>query len=274
MPSSPTHKNLGALIEQPDSRAVRSDGPLTETRIYAADYDTCRAAVKVKGAGGSGDLTGYIIQSSILTPQRGEWAKLTDTWVAGGPDADPETIPLPEDTFSLQSQDLNPSVEKNIGFADCALDTTRYDATGATGTTADHKTLIAWVREAGLSTEPTVSNPAWNALVGFVSSPGGDEFDQALVLADLLRRGIQNFYKASFVYTWTQYFYSEPTITVGGFIQTPGGPLASAIAGLGLVCLAQADDLSYDGQFYQLTNKWICALDDNETHWEPVLYTP
>lgn len=268
MASSPTQTNLGALIEQPTSRAIKSDGKLTHTRIYVAAYSVCATAVKLQNTLGSGDLTGYIVQSSTLTPQRGEWATLTDVWVS----VDPETTPLPLDTFSLQSQDLNPSVEKNIAFAACAADTARYNASGATGVTPDHKTLIQWAREAGFGTDAS-SNIAWNALVGFSTSPGGAKFDQALVLADLLRRGVQNFYKASFVYTWERSFVAEPEISVGGFIETPGGPLADAIAALGLVCVRQADDLQNDGQFYRLSNRWICAQDDNDTFWEPVLYT-
>ena len=274
MSSTPSYKNLSALVEQPTSRAIMSDSSgITQTRIYCAIYSVCQAAIKARNTAGTGDLTGYIIKQSGVTRQKGDLGILTDVWLAGGPDGDPESTPLPPDTFSLQSQDLNPSVEKNINFADAALDTTRYAIGGGTGATTSHKTLIAWVRESGLSTDPMTSNTAWNALVGFVTTPGGAKFDQALVLADLLRRGIQNFYKASFVYTWEQSYFAAPSISVGGYIETPGGPLASAISGLGLVCLRQADDLQNDGLTYRLSNKWICAQDDNATFWEPILYS-
>jgi hypothetical protein len=268
--SNATLFNLSALIEQPESRRRENGDSQAETRIYVASYTVCLAAQKVKGTAGTDDLLGYVIRSSTVEPIRGLAARLVDVWVAGGDDADPETIALPPDEFSLQSQDLNPPLEKNAFFSMAAASTTRYNAAGATGTTSAHKTLIAWVRQAGVLADETETNVAWNALIKFVTdNPSDQAMAEALVLADLLRKGTSNYYRASFVYSWTQYSYTLPTFSVGGSVETPGGPLASAISGLSLSCLRQADNLAWDGSRYSLTKSWLCGPDGQ---WDADLY--
>ena len=279
MASTPTHKNLSALIEQPDSGAIESGDTRTVTKVYMATYEVCKAAVKTKGTLGTGSdssgLAGYVLKKSSVTKSEGEQGKLVDIWEAGGADGNPELTPLPPDEFDLVGVDLNPSVEKNHGFRHAIAYATRYNKAGVAGTTIEHKSLLAWVRQAGLLVDgDNASEVAYQALNNiYAADPTEVAKQEALVLADLLRRGIGNFYAASLEYVWTQYSFFKPSFSRGGEIEVPGGPLADGIAALNLSCLRRADGLHFNGSIYSLTRKWSCCFFiSGYDYWEPVLY--
>lgn len=239
--SSPTHKNLSALIEQPDSRRRENGDKQTEVRIYIADYDTCKAAQKVKNTVGTGDLTGYIITTSIVEPIRGLAAKLIDTWVAGGDDGNPETNPLPSDEVALSATNQSPRTERHPRYISLA----------------GIEDELANVETATRSQNKTERNAAYAAL-----SVLGKE------LVDKLRAGNESYYLATLRYSWATHSYVAPTSTSGGYIESVGGPLKDYFVP-GIQWLREADNLDYSGGIWRLTRSWLGARDFS---WDTDLY--
>lgn len=266
MPASPTWKGYSALFEAADSGQYELSETITYTQIRYGLYTDCVAALVYKGTVGSGALATYLVKSCTVTKSRGNVGKMVTVWeqatYGGG-------AVLPADEFSLTPNDQNPATEKNPAFSNCFADTGRYKVGGSTGTTKDHKTLLSWVRQAGLLADKDDSDIAWNALIGFVTTPAGTKFDEALVLADFLRKGVQNYYSAGFTYTYTQYFASLPSVSAGGSVGAPGGTLGATIAALSLSCLRQGDDLQFSSGVYRRTQVWLCA---KRLTWDSILY--
>ena len=105
----------------------------------------------------------------------------------------------------------------------------------------------------------------------WIDSLGSSDADvQAKKLYKLLNKGVTNFLKSAFVYSWVLHSATEPTVYQGGYIETPGGPLEGVIADLELTALRLADDLSFSGGIYKLTRSWLCA---DSAHWDADLYT-
>lgn len=237
--STPTYKNLSSLIEQPDSRRRENGDNNIEVRIYIAEYDVCKAAQKVRNTVGTGDLAGYLIRSSVVEPIRGLAAKLIDTWVAGGDDADPGTNPLPADEVSVTATNQSPKAERNPAFASLNED--------------DLKNVDDAIR-AGTSAQ---RQAAYDEL---------DSTGQSLV--DLLRAGHESYYLATLRYQWVTHYYDVPNSYRGGYVETPGGPLESYFVGT-IVWLREADDLQYQNGIWRLTRSWLGA-----DGWNATLYPP
>ncbi len=66
MPSSPTHKNLDSLIEQPESGRYEFAEKITQTRVYCAKYSVCVAHSVGRGALGTGDQSGFQVQKCTV----------------------------------------------------------------------------------------------------------------------------------------------------------------------------------------------------------------
>lgn len=245
--STPTYTQVSSLIELPESGGIEAGDSWTLTKMYRGKYADAVAGVLPKGTAGSGALTGYMVQRSSVRAEKGGLGLLTIVWVAiadggsGGPD-------LPADEFGLRPFDMSPNVEKNSAFPNITTQIYNY------------------VKQASFLADAEGAQKAFDVLTANV---GNTPWDEGIVLADFLRRGVTNYYRAAFEYFWVLYSWTEPTLNVGGYIEVPGGPLASAIAGLDLSCLRQADDLQYRGGNYVLTRAWKCAPDG---HWDSVLY--
>lgn len=248
MPASPTWKGYSALFEAADSGQYQLAETITYTQIRYGLYSDCVAALVYKGTVGTGGLSTYLVKSCTVTKSRGNVGKMVTVWeqasYGGG-------AVLPADEFSLTPQDLNPSVEVNPGFANAVA----------------NSTVLKLVRAAGLIADEAASNAAWATLLA--NAGVSTAWDEGLVLADLLRRAVQNYYQASFTYTYTQYFATLPAVDAGGYVGAPGGTLSATISGLGLSCLRQADDLQFSSGVYRRTQSWICAANGS---WEAVLY--
>lgn len=240
-----------ALVEAPESGAIDTTGNGTLTKIYSGKYADCVAGALNPGAAGSGDTAGLICRNSVVTKQPRGIGKLTIIWegysFGGG------GTQLPAESYGLQSAAENLSVELNPGFDACAGD-------------AD---LMNKVRTAGLRADSD-SETAWNAIIAlYTGSPSTPKYQQAVVLADLLRRSSTTYYEGGFTHYWTVYSLTLPTVSRGGFTETPGSPLGTLLATtLSLSCLRQADTLEVEQGFYKLTRIWLCI----SKPWDPVLY--
>ena len=99
------------------------------------------------------------------------------------------------------------------------------------------------------------------------ASPFTDAYQTALW--DKLIRGTENFYLAGFRYSWTRAYWSiAGTINLGGYIESPGGPLTGMFPA-GISWLRQADDVKFTGQHFRYTVSWLGAPDG---HWDTDLY--
>lgn len=241
--STPTFKNLSSLVEQPDSRSREwtRDGGLIETRIYVAEYDVAVAGQKSPYTVGTGDLTGFIIRSSTVQAMRPLLGKLVDVWQAGGEDGDPEANPLPSDTVSVSGTNQSPKTERHPRYISLA------SIAGELG----------YVEDALRGATPTKRDDAYAEL-----SALGQE------LVDKIRAGNESFYMASLRYSWTSYYYTAPTMYRGGWVEPPGGPLAGYFVG-SISWLREADDLNFDGNFWQLTRNWLGGPNGS---WDNQLY--
>src|SRR5262245_26533872 len=162
------------LFEAVDSGRVERAEKTTLTKVYWGDYPDCLDGSLPKGTVGGGLYTGYVVRQSTVDRLRGDVGRLTIIWEAGGPDGDVDL--LPPDRANLQSQDLNPSAEKNPGFADAINDQTLYKEDATTGTGG--KTLLSWVRIAGLTADANESDKAWKLLKQLLAVQLTNERDQ------------------------------------------------------------------------------------------------
>lgn len=237
--SSPTHKNLSSLIEQPDSRRRENGDNNTEVRIYVAEYEVCKAAQKARNTVGTGDLTGYLIRSSVVEPIRGLAARLIDTWVAGGDDADPETNPLPADEVSVVATNQAPSIERHPKYISLTPD------------------VLKLVDDACKAPNAPTRAQVYAQLNA-----------TAKELVDLIMGGHQTFYLATLRYTWSTHYYSAPNSYRGGWVEAPGGPLAGYFVG-SISWLREADDLQQQDGIWRLTRNWLGGSHGN---WSNKIY--
>lgn len=239
MPAAPKWvPSAPPLIAQPESDAIDLDDSGTLTQTFKGKYADCKAGALFKGTAGSGDTAGLLVKKCSVRRERGQIGILTIEW-GGYTGGDPEDPKLPADTFSLQPIEQNPNLETLPVFDDV---------------TADQE-LISLARQAGLVANKDESLKAFSDLLDLGTSGAAN----ATALALLLASGHTNFYEAALRYQWTSFSIAEPTVTRGGYINTPTGPLATLIAGLSLSCLREADALDFENGFYKLTKSWVCG---------------
>ena len=239
--STPTYKNLSALVELDESRRrENSQNGSTETRIYIGTYAVAAAAQKAYGTIGTGDLSGYLIKSSTVEPMRGLLGKLVDVWSAGGEDGNPSTNPLPSDQVSVSGTNQSPKTERNPRYL--SLETIAGE--------------LERVETAIKGSAQGQRDAAYSAL-----SATGQE------LVDKIRRGNESYYLASLSYSWVTHSYTLPTMYRGGWVEAPGGPLAGYFVG-DIAWLRTSDDLQYSNGIWALTRTWLGA-----DAWDADLYS-
>lgn len=233
--SSPTHKNLSALVEQPNSDSRVNGQTNTRTKIYIAEYDVAVAAQKTRGTIGTGDLAGWVIDTSSVESLRGEIGRLTDVWSAG----EGSGATLPPDEIAVSATNQSPKTERNPHFL--AL------------TAAEFKKVDDAIRA------PTAElrAPIYNSLGALGKS-----------LVDKIVRGNETYYHATLRYSWATHSYTLPTMYRGGWIESPGGPLAGYFVG-DISWLREADDLQYNAGVWRLTRSWLGA---SNFAWDTDLY--
>ena len=229
--------NTSTLIEQPESGKYVLADRVTQTKIYRGTYALCVASAVGKGTLGTGALAGWKVDSCNIDREPRGVGKLTINWVAG---AEASSQPLPPDEIGLDPIEINPPLEKNPFYSSL--------------TDAQIAAVVKAVESSHLS-EP-------------ISTPGALNALQLNLLAKR-RKGISNFYLAGIKYSWTRHFWTiSGTIELGGFIDTPAGPLTGILPGA-LAALRQADSLVFTGEYFKYTQAWLLAP---LGHWDNDLY--
>jgi hypothetical protein len=236
--STPTYKNLTALIEQPESGAVEYGDITILTKVYRGTYANCLADALSKGTAGSGATAGFQVQKSTVVRERGDIGKLTIVWEANGSGGGD----VPPDEVAVSPDNQSPRIERHPMFISLE-------------TIADE---LALVEDASRSQDQTTRDAAYAKLS-----------DLGKKLVDKIRRGNETYYLAGLRYAWVTHYYTTPTMYRGGWIESPGGPLTGYFSG-DIGWLREADDLQYSNGVWRLTRSWLGAPN---MHWDAELYS-
>lgn len=237
MSSTPTYKNLDALIEAPESGTYEFAEKATYTQIYVAKFSACFDARQTHGTIGSGVTLGYRVAKCTVEHTRGIMGKLTIVWEAGGGD-DPG-IQLPADEFDVFPENLSPRTERNKMF------------------TGILPAALQVVKTALWGENEEIRQDAYDSIGGI-----------AKTLVDKINAGNETFYLASLRYVWRLHSWSIPDIQLGGVIESPSGPLAGYFSPA-ISWLREADAFTEQGGVYMLTRSWLGAPSG---HWDAQLY--
>ena len=231
------------LIEQAGSGKLSLGDTLTYTQLfrgYPYSYVRATGLGFPKGASGSGVTAGMIVRTSSVTKEKGNIGLLEINWAANSGASD---WTLPSDRFGCKAIDLNPRIESHRLFN--GLSPQDFDQVRAANNASSYAER--------------------NTLAGKITNP------LAQKLYAKLRQGIESYYLPAFEYTWTYASFSAPSLNRGGYIETPGGPLAGNLPA-GQTWLRKADSLEFNDWFCRTTRTWIGAPIDDLHYWDPDLY--
>lgn len=225
------------------------------TDVLYGPISLCYASQPPRGAFGTSNFnsiginrTGWVVNQSTVSNQRGGIGKLTIEWEAGGAYA---TMALPVGNFSLKPQELYPKIERAGCFAGITAMTLNivynavYSATNSSGNMLGGESL--------LTTQIADTKNGYNSTTAPV------QLALAQKLLGKLLKGEETFYLAGWRYTYEEFSYTRPTVSNGGIIGTPGGPLAGGLPS-GVAWLRLADDLDpagVAGSMYKLNVNWL-----------------
>lgn len=225
------------LIEQANSPQVEAAERWTVTRTYKGLYTLCRSSIVPRGTGGTGDEAGYICAKSTVTRERGNIGTLTVVWEATAATSGAQ-LPLPR--FSCQPQRIARPLKYNVRYAALAPD-------------------ILDAIDKALEADSLQGNGYYDKLSGT---------ERALELFNKRKRGQETYYLAGLKYTYTYASWTLPTLTLGGFLDTPDGPMEGLLPGTS-TWLREADGVDGNGSYYEITCSWIGGPSGD---WDTDLY--
>ena len=228
------------LIEMPDSPEydLGSSGTIC-TRVYMGLYSLALAGKLPKETIGTGDMTGWLVQSSKVQRQRGGIGKLTVVYGGGGTNGAASGEQLPPDRFGCTPFEVNARLETHSRYSSLSDDDFKNVRTDETCFQKDSSLSVA------------------------LSGMALDLFLKKI-------KGQTGFYQFGFKYQWTVSNYNViGTLNAGGYLESPYGPVGSFIPG-SFSCLRQADDLKWTGRLYEYTRSWLCF--PSSAYLDPDLY--
>ncbi len=234
MPQSLTIKGETALVRQANAPQWKFGDRITATDIYQASYATCLAGCPRKGALGTGEFAGLIVEEATVTPERG---KATLTIVYSGLLADETQVPADEVEIS--------QVEQQVPLA-------RHPKFSG----LPRETLDAIEAYLSLRSGET-SNFGW--LFFDEAEPDGTGTLSAVRTKALIEKrelGIETFMISLPRVTLTTHHIEEPTCDPGSYPEDPIIPVATP---LGLEWLRMADTLVWNGTYWKRTSTWQSA---------------
>jgi hypothetical protein len=234
--STPTYVSISGLIETPQSGGWEIGAVRRRIQEYVGKLATCEAQAPWRGSLGTGEYAGWLVDSVLITPDRGGMATMQIRYTAGMGSGQE----LPADEWSVQSFEDNPRLERHQRYA-----------TLTSAQRADVQTAVQALTEED-------RDAAYSGLAAL-----GQE------LVDKIRLGQESYYRPGRRYVWTSYSYSPPFAVDGGLIELPGGP-GAAYLNNNYSWLRLADDLEYVNGTYRITSTWLGAPDG---YWDKDIYT-
>ena len=88
---------------------------------------------------------------------------------------------------------------------------------------------------------------------------------------DWLNHGHESYYLAGLKYMYIHHYFTLPTITMGGIIQSPTlGPLAGDATFSWLRLADAPEPVGVNGSVIRITSTWLGGPNG---HWDPILYS-
>ena len=103
---------------------------------------------------------------------------------------------------------MNPRVERHPNVAGLATET------------------LGKVRASIYGASQIAMDEAKDAIYALPASPDGDK---AVILLDLLKKGVETYYLAGLRYTWISSYFTVPALSLGAYREVPGGPMAGLL---------------------------------------------
>ena len=244
-----------ALVYQPNAPRLVYGDRVKAVDIYKGQQSLCAESMLARGTFGTGLRAGWVVNQCTCDTSRGDVGTLTIEWEAGGSSADQ---PLPVGDFSLEPQEIYPKVERNPFFTGITADTV----------SAVYNCLYSFDRNGANSANTIIQERVTNAQDG--GTPG-TQTAFALELLGKLQNGEESYYIAGYRYSFSTYSYTAPSLSPGGIIGTPGGPIAGDLPG-SVQWLRLADKIEpagVNGSMYKLTQNWIGGPSG---YWDSDLY--
>jgi hypothetical protein len=250
-----------ALVYQPNAPRLTYGDRVKSVDIYKGPQVLCAESMLARGTFGTGLRTGWVVNQSTVDTSTGTIGTLTIEWEAGGSSADQ---PLPIGDFSLETQELYPKIERNPFFTGICPDMVRavYNALYAinqSGSGANAQVILSTAANSS-----NFSNSTINTANGQIAI--------AYSLLNKLSNGEESYYIASYRYSFSTYSYTEPSLSEGGIIGTPAGPISGDLPS-GVQWLRLADKIEpagVNGSMYKLTQNWLGGPNG---YWDTDLYS-
>jgi hypothetical protein len=245
MPTPLWKPSAAGLTKTPQSGKLTLSDRSTLVDSYDGTYANCVAAKISRGTYGTGARADWVCTMCEVDPDRGDKARLTITWEAAGPNSG---IDLPSSDFDLQTQELYPKVERNAYFSGITSATLALAYTAAQGSTPQ-------------------SRASANTQLAGLSDP---QKTLGQKLASKLLAGTETFYLAGLRYTWWEFTWTIPTLSAGGSLATPGGPLSGKFGTMQFLRLCDiVTPAGVNGSMFKHT---LTYLGGPNGHWDSDLY--
>jgi hypothetical protein len=234
-------------------------------QVWEGTYGAAKTAQLIAPRGYFGTLLdgfamqGWVVATSDLKPTKGCKGQLTISWEPGGVHA---YMPLPCSDFRIEPMELYPRIERNLLF-------NQFDAgfTSYPNITLD---MVGLCYQAVHAATAAAKKAAEQAVYSYSDSW---QSDLGVVLLDKLRKGEETFYLGSMKFIWWYFSYTLPSLSMGAFIQWPGGPgsvptaLPSSMSFLRLA--DNMEPVGANGSMYKVT---MTHLGGPLGHWDPDIY--
>jgi len=213
------------LQEQPGSPVIEYAEKATRTQTFKGPYALALSSALARGTVGTGTDEGWVVARCVVAKEPRNIGVLTIVWEAGGVAAGAELPPL---KFSCKPHRIPRPLKYNPRYA--ALTAAQLDAI-----------------DKALEADSVKGNQYYQSFVGVAL---------ALELFNKRKRGQESYMLYGLEYSYTTATWTLPALTLGGFIDTPDGPMAGALPA-GASWLRLADDFQFTGSYYETVRSWI-----------------
>lgn len=232
---TPIRRGSNALIEQPDSPKWQFGEVISCARTFqATDYAVALASAPMRGAIGTGIVSGLRVRESQVNRMRGGAGSLVITY-----ESQPGVVPsqgaeLPADEAEIVNEKIEHSMPKHPRYAGLSLN------------------LLAAIQVALETTDDAKYQAAFQEIFSDPNSTLGFE------LLEKLMRGETHYLIYAPVYRLLTHSWSAPlNLETGGFLQDP--PNDPIVAPAGYEWLREGDRMSFNGSTWVIEKKWIGA---------------